>query len=77
MLDAVTVLAEQTGYIIIYEDPPFVHESELRRDFPGPKGAVPKSGQISYSYTKSETVDKMLQGLIDVHKKQGNAGGSL
>ena len=78
---AAKTLEEQYGWIITYEDPPYVHESELadvteqvRRDLdkykPGeaPKVIVPKGGSLAFQFDVDPATDKPADPAVVVQQ---------
>ncbi len=73
---AIETLESRSGWVITYEDPRYVNESEIS----APKVLIPKGGALSIEYEVDPTTNKpaditlVVQQLLDAQSTSGNAG---
>jgi hypothetical protein len=87
LADAVETLQKRLGVVITYEDPPYLHASQLRdatsevrRGAPNERRiVVPRGGTLSFSYqlpqgTPEAQAFSLLEGLLQQHRAKGYGG---
>lgn len=86
---AMQMLERKYGVVITYEDPPYVHVTDIEdQTIPewklahpnGPRALIPKGGSLEITYqtppgpVKPDEIRSVIQKLLDAHAKKNNPG---
>lgn len=83
LADVVETLQDRLGVVITYEDPPYLHASQVRdasEDFRGASRTfIPRGGPFSFSYelpqgTPEEQAARILDSLVEQYRGTGYPG---
>lgn len=86
---AMQMLERKYGVVITYEDPPYIHETDVedqtspawKQTHPnGPRALIPKSGSLKITYQmppgpiKPDEIRSVIQKFLDAHAEKHNPG---